>query len=92
MFLNFFVPFCNSRLYYDHNLKETTSIENDIVIGVRCKDQKLKIIELNLQEFAVQKSGILWIEYIAYKGKLIWDIFHMSTNFDAVCQWIQALQ
>ena len=81
---------CN-RLYFDETLKPF-NIENDIIIGVRCKDAKLNIIKMTLQEFKIQQNGVLWVEYITYCNKLIWDIFYMNTSFDKVANWIQSIQ
>ena len=76
-----------NRLYWTEN---KGFVAKHVYIGCKCKDKKLHdIIEFNLEEYGVQKNGIDWVEYISYKGLLIWDIWNLCRNFEEVNNTIQ---
>merc|ERR1712013_159202 len=64
----------------------------NVCIGCECRDKKLHaVMEFNLEEYGVQKQGIEWIEYVAYRGFLVWDIWALCRSVDEVFSAIRAL-
>ena len=80
-----------SGLFWDKSLSNAQKNVKIEVCRKVSKNNDLELKNMELSEWGSNERFVKWIEFIAYKGDLIWDVHRMCITNAQVFKWIKTI-